>query len=223
MPSPFLLDTPSEPRRSSTARNRKRVLLIVDDEEGPRQSIRIVFKEEYQILMANDGLQAMEHARHQTVDAAVLDIRMFGMSGIDLLKQLKEIDPAIEVVMLTAYETLETARQALRLGACDYLTKPFDIATLRDAVGMAMQRRSISDEIRSNNEKLKELRRKFITSNCGKRSPGPGARFTPALCMISMVRLPSFRVSFKSSINASKTSARSKGKTWPSSAIAWPA
>ena len=132
-------------------------MLIVDDEEGPRQSIRIVFKEEYQILMANDGLQAMEHARHQTVDAAVLDIRMFGMSGIDLLKHLKEIDPAIEVVMLTAYETLETARQALRLGACDYLTKPFDIATLRDAVGMAMQRRSISDEIRSNNEKLKDF------------------------------------------------------------------
>ncbi|MBI4327563.1 MAG: response regulator [Chloroflexi bacterium] len=157
MPSPFLLDTPSEPRRSSPDQNRKRVLLIVDDEEGPRQSIRIVFKEEYQILMANDGLQAMEHARNQTVDAAVLDIRMFGLSGIDLLKRLKEIDPAIEVVMLTAYETLETARQALRLGACDYLTKPFDIATLRNAVSTAMQRRAISDEIRSNNEKLKRL------------------------------------------------------------------
>jgi signal transduction histidine kinase len=87
----------------------------------------------------------------------VLDIRMSGMSGIDVLNCLKEMDPTIEVVMLTAYETLETARQALRLGACDYLNKPFDIATLRQAVGNAMGRHTIAKELRENNHRLREL------------------------------------------------------------------
>ncbi len=135
----------------------RRTLLIVDDEEGPRQSIRAVFKDQYNVLMADNGLKATEMARAQSVDAAVLDIRMVGMSGIDLLVRLKAIDPDMQVVMLTAYETVETARQALRLGACDYLTKPFDITTLRDAIKTAIERRVISEEIKHNNEHLKEL------------------------------------------------------------------
>src|SRR5688500_5648329 len=98
---------------------RKPTLLIVDDEEGPRQSIGFVFKDEYNVLMADNGPEAIELARENPIDAAVLDIRMSGMSGIDVLNHLKGMDPTIEVVMLTAYETLETARQALRLGACD--------------------------------------------------------------------------------------------------------
>jgi signal transduction histidine kinase len=132
-------------------------LLVVDDEEGPRQAIRMVFKEEYQVLMAGNGPEAVALARSHPIDAAVLDIRMSGMSGIDVLNALKEIDPATEVVMLTAYETLETARQALRLGACDYLNKPFDISTLRQAVRTAMERRSLSLQIQLNNRRLREL------------------------------------------------------------------
>src|SRR6202034_2095234 len=95
----------------------KPVLLVVDDEEGPRQSVRIIFKDEYQVLLANSGEQAVELARHHSISVAVSDILMTGMSGIDVLKVLKEIDPAIEVIMLTAYETIETARQAIRYGA----------------------------------------------------------------------------------------------------------
>src|SRR5262245_18582170 len=82
---------------------------------------------------------------------------MSGMSGVELLGKLKEIDPAIEVIMLTAYETIETARQALRLGACDYLTKPFDISTMRAAIASAMDHHLLSEEIRANNQKLREL------------------------------------------------------------------
>src|SRR5438876_4095336 len=96
-------------------------LLVVDDEEGPRRSIRIVFKDEYNVLMASNGVDALKLAREHRIDVTVLDIRMAGLSGIDVLTQLKAIDPGVEVIMLTAYETLETARQALRLGACDYL------------------------------------------------------------------------------------------------------
>lgn len=135
----------------------KPTLLVVDDEEGPRQSLRIVFKDDYNVLLAENGAAAVELARQHSINAAVLDIRMSGMSGIEVLNRLKEIDPAIEVIMLTAYETVDTARQALRLGACDYLTKPFDLSTMRAAVANAMERRSLSEEIRTNDRKMHDL------------------------------------------------------------------
>lgn len=141
----------------------KRTLLIVDDEEGPRQSLRVVFKDDYNLLMAEDGKAALELAQKNRIDAAVVDIRMLGMSGIDLLGQLKALDPDIEVIMLTAYETIETLRQALRFGAYDYLNKPFDIATVRSAVAAAMERRSLSEEIRASGLKLQELQAELHT------------------------------------------------------------
>src|SRR4051812_13451530 len=107
-----------EPRRRQT-------LMIVDDEVGPRQSLKVVFKNEYDLLMAENGEQAIALVKANKVDAAILDIRMTGLSGIDTLQQLKAIDPAMEIIMLTAYESIDTVRQALRLGACDYLNKPF--------------------------------------------------------------------------------------------------
>src|SRR5437764_3904018 len=158
MPATIHLDTPVRAERASNqVMNPKRTLLIVDDEEGPRQSLRIVFKDDYTILLAESGSKAIELVRQHPVDAAVLDIRMSGMSGVELLGKLKEIDPTIEVIMLTAYETIETARQALRLGACDYLTKPFDISTMRAAIASAMDHHLLSEEIRANNEPLREL------------------------------------------------------------------
>jgi signal transduction histidine kinase len=132
-------------------------LLIVDDEEGPRQSLRVVFKEDYNLLIAGDGPRALELARQNKINAAVVDIRMTGMTGTEVLEKLKAIQPSVEVIMLTAYETVDTIRRALRLGACDYLNKPFDIATIRKAVATAMERHSLTDEIHSNNEKLQAL------------------------------------------------------------------
>ncbi len=139
----------------------KPVLLVVDDEEGPRQSVRIIFKDEYQVLLANSGEQAVELARKHPVCVVVCDILMTGMSGIDVLKQLKEIDPAVEVIMLTAYETIETARQALRYGACDYLNKPFDVQTMRAAVARARQKNDLARDFHRSNETLRALQQEI--------------------------------------------------------------
>ena len=139
----------------------KRTLLIVDDEEGPRQSLRVVFKDQYNLLMANDGARAIELARQNKIDVCITDIRMAGMSGVELLEHLKAVDAGIEVIMLTAYETVDTLRLALRLGACDYLNKPFDIPTMRKAVANAMERRSLGDEIRNNAQQLQELQKEL--------------------------------------------------------------
>jgi len=157
MPSPSPSVIPSEPDLAVRDQSRKRGLLIVDDEEGPRQSLRILFKDEFDLVIASSGAEALELVRQRPVDAAILDIKMPGMSGIDLLGQLKQMDAAVEVIMLTAYETVETARQALRLGACDYLTKPFDLPTVRNAVARAMQRRAFTEQVRATDERLKAL------------------------------------------------------------------
>ena len=133
-------------------------LLVVDDEEGPRLSLQVIFQDAFKVLIAEDGPAAVDLARSQRIDVAVLDIRMGGMSGLEVLERLRFIDPDIEAVMMTAFETTDTMRQALRLRACDYINKPFDVATMRASVTKALERRSLGSEIRNNAEKLERLK-----------------------------------------------------------------
>jgi signal transduction histidine kinase len=136
---------------------RRGTLLIVDDEDGPRESLRVIFKDEYDLFIAEDGPTAIELAKQHDIDVAVLDIRMAGMSGIEVLERLKYVKPDIEVIMMTAFETTDTIRKALRLRACDYINKPFDLATMRAAVSQAMQRRTLEGEINGSAEKVQQL------------------------------------------------------------------
>jgi signal transduction histidine kinase len=149
--------TLSELIAATPAPKRRGTLLIVDDEEGPRMSLKLIFKENYDLLLAEDGATAIDLAQNNDVDVAILDIRMAGMSGIELLERLRFVQPNIEAIMITAFETTDTMRQALRLRACDYINKPFDLATIRNAVGQAMQRRVLESEIHNSAEKVREL------------------------------------------------------------------
>lgn len=136
-------------------------LLVVDDEEGPRESLRLVFERDYRVLLASNGLEALEQARRERVDAAILDIRMSGMSGIVLLERLKHLDPDIQVTLLTAHAGLETAREAVRLGAAEYLMKPFEVRTIRDAARRMMERRRLTDWTKVNLARLTQLEREL--------------------------------------------------------------
>ena len=132
-------------------------MLVVDDEEGPRLSLRMVFKGDFLVTAVENGEKAIEFARNHPVHVAILDIRMAGRSGIEVLRSLKDIDPCVEIIMLTAYETIETARQSLRLGACDYLSKPFELSTIREAAARALRLRRIADAVRATQEHLHRL------------------------------------------------------------------
>lgn len=150
-------DQSSDTTPSLTLETLRPTLLIVDDEEGPRQSLAVIFKTDFNVMTADDGPSAIEIAQSNEVEVAILDIRMAGMSGIELLERLKFVQPGTEVIMMTAFETPETMRQALRLQACDYINKPFDVVTIRKAVATALERRSLGSELRKNSEKLGEL------------------------------------------------------------------
>ncbi len=143
--------------QSSAPAKVKPNLLVVDDEDGPRQSLRVVFMNDYNVMLANDGIRALELAKENKINVAVVDLRMQHMDGIEVMEKLKAVQPTIEVIMLTAYETIDTIRQALRLGACDYLNKPFDIAAMRKAIAKANERHIVNEAIRANNEKLATL------------------------------------------------------------------
>lgn len=139
-----------------TGENDKPTLLIVDDEAGPRESLRIVFKDRFHCALAASGTEGVNYARNHPVDLAILDIKMPDQSGVEVLRQLKELDPHIECVMLTGYETVETARAAVRYGAADYLNKPFDVYAIRELLDkcLARRRRALAAE-----ESLRTLHR----------------------------------------------------------------
>jgi signal transduction histidine kinase len=132
-------------------------LLVVDDEEGARRSIRAVLKDDHDVLLAEDAPSALELARANKVDVAVLDIRLGGMSGLELLDRLKELEPSMEAVVVTAFESMDTLRWALRLHVCDFITKPFEVSVLRAAVASAMQRHLLACATRSGEEVLRQL------------------------------------------------------------------
>ena len=117
----------------------------------------MVFKADYDLLLANDGASAIQLARENRVDVALLDIRMGRMSGIEVLEQLKHLDPGMEVVMMTAFETTDTLRKAIQLRALDYINKPFELPEVRSIVGDAMQRRRLESEMDSNAAKMDAL------------------------------------------------------------------
>jgi two-component system, sensor histidine kinase and response regulator len=109
------------------------------------------------VYTAEDGATALELVQKQKIDVAILDIRMPGMSGVEVLERIKYIDPTIEVIMLTAFETTDTIRQALKLRACDYLEQAVRLGDVARGGWRAMQRRTFDTEILNNNEKLQQL------------------------------------------------------------------
>lgn len=116
-------------------------VLVVDDERGVRESIRILLKGSYDITLAVSGHDAIQKLPEVQPDVVLLDLRLGDMHGIEVLQNIKAQDPQIEVILVTAYATIDTARKALRLGAFDYLTKPFDPIELETIVRRGIERR----------------------------------------------------------------------------------
>lgn len=110
-------------------------LLIVDDQPGIRLLLEELFKKEnYQTTSAQNGGEALQFIADDEPDCVLLDMKMPGIDGIEVLKRIKEDKPNIPVIMMTAYGELELTEKALGLGAEKYFTKPFDIFEVRDAV-----------------------------------------------------------------------------------------
>src|SRR6266705_6903140 len=115
-------------------------ILVIDDEMGPRESLRMLLKPNYQVHTADCVEAGLKLLKEKQPDTIVMDIRMPGVNGIEGLRKIREIDPHLSVIMLTGFGALETAKEALRLGANDYISKPFDTGDMRDIIGRNVER-----------------------------------------------------------------------------------
>ena len=119
-------------------------VLIVDDELGPRESLRMILKPISNVYTAENGEKALEFIRQEPVNLVTLDLKMPGIPGIEVLKEIKGYNPDIEVIVLTGYGSLNTAVEALRYGALDYIDKPFNIPQVEEAVKKGFKRYKIN-------------------------------------------------------------------------------
>jgi two-component system, NtrC family, response regulator PilR len=138
----------ANPNLIETAADRRRPrILVVDDERSMRELLAIVLRREgYDVLLAENGKSAIATLEKEPVDILISDIKMPDMSGVDVLRAAKRIDQDILGIMITAFASTETAVEAMRLGACDYLSKPFDVDLLRMKVREKIESRQLRQE-----------------------------------------------------------------------------
>lgn len=117
-------------------------ILVVDDEMGVRESLRAILQSDCEVVTASTGDEALDIVARAPVDIMTLDLKMPGLGGIGVLERAKQVDPDLEVVIITGYGSLDTAVQGLRLRAFDYLSKPFDSMHVRRLIGKALARRA---------------------------------------------------------------------------------
>lgn len=134
-----------ENRLSATLQ--KNTILVVDDEIGVRQSFSIVLKDEYNVLLAENGKRALEIFSTSSIDLILLDIMLPDISGTDLLYQFKEMDPNIEVIMVTAVKDIQTAVKTIKEGAYDYVLKPFKVEEIKNLVSRALEKHLLIKEV----------------------------------------------------------------------------
>jgi two-component system response regulator HydG len=136
-------------------------LLVADDDPGLRESLeRTLTREGYRVVLASDGRAALERVQAGGVDLIVTDLRMPGLTGLELLRAAKAIMPDVDVILLTAFGTVEEAVKAMKDGAYDFLTKPFRREQLIKLVDKALERRDLIEQNKALKKQLEDIRAK---------------------------------------------------------------
>ncbi|MFI5322593.1 MAG: sigma-54-dependent transcriptional regulator [Thermodesulfobacteriota bacterium] len=144
-------------------------ILVVDDEPGMREFLEIMLqKDGYNVETAPDGSEAIDKIEEKLFDLAIVDIQMPVLNGIEVLKKFNEKSPDTTVIMITAYASHETAIEAMKLGAYDYITKPFKIDEIKLVIKKALEKKKLE---RENTRLRKELETQYGFGNIIGRSP----------------------------------------------------
>jgi two-component system response regulator PilR (NtrC family) len=132
-------------------------ILVVDDETSMRQLLEITLRKEgYRVTTARSGSKAVEAFEKSPYDLVISDIKMPDMSGVEVLRHVKGVAPETPVIMITAYSSAETAVDALRLGAYDYIAKPFKVDELKTTIKNALEKKQLKEEVVSLKRTLRE-------------------------------------------------------------------
>jgi len=124
-------------------------VLVVDDELGPRESMRMILKPLHNVFTAEDGLEALRTIEERPIDLVTLDLKMRGMQGIEVLKEIKKNNPQIEVIIVTGFGTLKSATEAMKYGVKGYITKPYNLTEITSIVEKAIEERRFNLKLRN--------------------------------------------------------------------------
>lgn len=150
-------------------------ILVIDDEKNIREGLQIALEDEgYEVITASDGSSGLDKALHEQVDLVITDLRMPGLSGEEILREVITKTPGVSVIVLTGHGTIETAVDAMRMGAYDFLTKPLDLDRLSLLVKRALKNRELVLRQRSLEQ---ELQKSKSEKNIVTKSPAMQALF----------------------------------------------
>jgi len=140
-----------------------KTLLVVDDDEGMRDTLSAILKRPYRVLVVESAEAALAVLRREAVDLMLLDVRLPGMNGLELLKIVKDQHALVEVIVISAVNEIETAVQAIKLGAYHFITKDFEYEALRSLVANASERQDLNRRVITLSAQIDEQRdRAFI-------------------------------------------------------------
>ena len=129
-------------------------VLIVDDEVGARESLKMILKNDYEVFLAKNAEEAFLQIKNHSPDVILLDIILPDLDGLKVLEKIKQNDPDAIVIMITATKTVKTAVEAMKLGAYDYVTKPFDVDELRLIISRALSTQALEKEVQYLREEI---------------------------------------------------------------------
>jgi DNA-binding NtrC family response regulator len=116
-------------------------VLVVDDELGPRESLRMILQPLYEVKTASNGREALQCLQQEKIDLITLDLKMPGLSGLDVLREIKKMNVAAAVIIITAYGTLTNAHEAIRCGAVDFISKPYNATDILSVVRRTVEQK----------------------------------------------------------------------------------
>ena len=141
---------------------KKPTILVIDDELGPRESIRMIFKNRYNVIPVESGERGIEVIKKIKVDVIILDLKMGGKNGIETLEEIRKYDEKVPVIILTGYGDMESARKAMHFGVIEFMTKPFDIPELESIINRAIEKIRIERESERLKDELSSLNSKLL-------------------------------------------------------------
>lgn len=140
-------------------------ILVVDDELGPRESLRIILKPSYEVSTADNGQAALDFLERHPVDLITLDLKMPGLSGLEVLERVRQTHPDVMVIVVTGYGTFKSGVEAIRFDVFDYISKPFSVPEIRSVVKRCL-------EMRNTRFAVRELFKEISPGSAG-QTPGP--------------------------------------------------